>query len=81
MHIVNGIILILILLTIVIFHHQVQLAINGRLKFAESPQMKLDKDPFLTNINMVKLKGKKAMIRPSQVKLTKGKEVFIGEKR
>jgi hypothetical protein len=39
-----------------IFHRQVQSAINeGRLKFAESPQMKLDKDPFPTNINMFEL--------------------------
>jgi hypothetical protein len=43
--------------------------------------MKLDKDPFPTNMNMVKLKGKKVLVRPSQAKTTKGKEVVIGEER
>jgi hypothetical protein len=47
------------------------------MKFAESPQMKLDKDPFLANMNMVKLKGKKALVWPSQAETTKGKEVVI----
>jgi hypothetical protein len=41
--------------------------------------MKLDKDPFPTNMNIVELDGKKVMVRPSQVKSTKGKEVVIGE--
>jgi hypothetical protein len=41
--------------------------------------MKLDTDPFLTNMNMVKLDGKKVLVRPSQDKSTKGKEVIIGE--
>jgi hypothetical protein len=50
------------------------------LKFAESPQMKLNKDSFPTNINMVKLDGKKVLVRPSQAETTKGKEVIIGEK-
>jgi hypothetical protein len=37
-----------------VFRQQVQLAINeGQLKFAESPQMKLNKDPFSENMNMV----------------------------
>jgi hypothetical protein len=29
-------------------------------------QMKLDKDPFPVNMNMVKLNGKKVLVRPSQ---------------
>jgi hypothetical protein len=41
--------------------------------------MKLDKDPFLANMNMVELDGKKVLVRPSQAKSTKGKEVIIGE--
>jgi hypothetical protein len=49
------------------------------LKFAENPQMKLNKDPFPTNMNMVELDGKKVLVRPSQAKSTKGKEVIIGE--
>jgi hypothetical protein len=28
--------------------------------------MKLDKDPFQTNINMVELDGKKVLVQPSQ---------------
>jgi hypothetical protein len=32
------------------------------LKFAESPQMKLKKDLFLANMNMVELEGKKVMV-------------------
>jgi hypothetical protein len=49
------------------------------LKFAENPQMKLNKDSFLVNMNMVELNGKKVLIRPSQTKLTKGKDIIIGE--
>jgi hypothetical protein len=41
--------------------------------------MKLDKDPFRTNINMVKLKGKKVLVWPSQAETTKEKEMLIGE--
>jgi hypothetical protein len=41
--------------------------------------MKLDKDPSLTNMNMVELEGKKVMVQPSQAETTKGKEVIIGE--
>jgi hypothetical protein len=41
--------------------------------------MKLDKDPFPTNMNMVKLERKKVLVRPSQVVTTKGKEVIISE--
>jgi hypothetical protein len=43
--------------------------------------MKLDKDPFLMNMNMVKLDGKKVMVWPSQTESTKDKEVVIGEER
>jgi hypothetical protein len=81
MLIVNGIILILMLLMIVIFS-EVQSTINeGRLKFAESLQMKLDKDPFLIKMNMVELGGKKVLVQPSQAESTKGKEIVIGEER
>jgi hypothetical protein len=41
--------------------------------------MKLDKDPFMVNMNMVELDGKKVLVRPSQAESTKGKEVVIGE--
>jgi hypothetical protein len=65
-----------------IFRQQVQSAINeGRLKFKESPQMKLDKDSFLVNMNMVELKGKKFLVRPSQAETTKEKEVVIREEQ
>jgi hypothetical protein len=43
--------------------------------------MMLDEDPFLTNMNMVKLDGKKVLVRPSKAQSTKGKEVVIGEER
>jgi hypothetical protein len=43
--------------------------------------MKLNKDLFPTNMNMVKLDGKKVLLRPSQAESTKGKEVIIGEER
>jgi hypothetical protein len=43
--------------------------------------MKLDKDPFPTNMNMVELDGKKVLFQPSQVKSTKGKDIIIGEER
>jgi hypothetical protein len=43
--------------------------------------MKLDKDPFMVNMNMVELDGKRVLVQPSQAKLTKGKEVIIGEER
>jgi hypothetical protein len=35
--------------------------------------MKLDKNPFLANMNVVKLKGKKVMVQLSQAESTKGK--------
>jgi hypothetical protein len=66
----------------VVFHRHVQLTINeGRLKFAESPKIKLDKDPFLVNMNMVELDRKKALVQPSQTESTKDKEVVIVEER
>jgi hypothetical protein len=43
--------------------------------------MKLDKDSFLTNMNMVELDGKKVLVRPSQAESTKGKDVIIREER
>jgi hypothetical protein len=43
--------------------------------------MKIDKDPFPTNMSMVELEGKKVLVRPSQAKLTKRKEVVIGGRR
>jgi hypothetical protein len=43
--------------------------------------MMLDEDPFLTNLNMVKLDGKKVLVQPSHAQSTKGKEVVIGEER
>jgi hypothetical protein len=43
--------------------------------------MKLDKDPFLANMNTVELVGKKVMVRSSQAESIKGKEVVIGEER
>jgi hypothetical protein len=43
--------------------------------------MKLEKDLFPANMNMVKLDGKKILVRPSQAESIKGKEVVIGEER
>jgi hypothetical protein len=43
--------------------------------------MKLDKDPFPVNMNMVELEGKKVLVQPSQAELTKGKEVIVREER
>jgi hypothetical protein len=43
--------------------------------------MKLDKDPFPANMNMVEFNRKKVLVRPSQDKSTKGKDVVIGEER
>jgi hypothetical protein len=43
--------------------------------------MKLDKDMFPANMNLVELEGKKELVRPSQAKTTKEKEVVIGEER
>jgi hypothetical protein len=51
------------------------------LKFAKRPQIKLDKDLFQVNMNMIDLDGKKVLVRPSQAESTKGKEVIIGEER
>jgi hypothetical protein len=64
------------------FRRQVQSAINeGQLKFAENPQMKLNKDLFPANMYIVELEGKKIMVQPSQIESTKGKEIVIGEER
>jgi hypothetical protein len=41
--------------------------------------MKLDKDPFQINMNMVELDGKKVLVQPSHTESTKGKDVVIGE--
>jgi hypothetical protein len=43
--------------------------------------MKLNKDPFSVNMNTIELDGKKVLIQPSQVELTKCEEVVIGEVR
>jgi hypothetical protein len=43
--------------------------------------MNLDKDPFPVNMNLVELDGKKVLIRLSQAKSTKGKDVVKGEER
>jgi hypothetical protein len=51
------------------------------LKFIESSQMKLDKDLFPANMNMVELEGKKVLVQPSQAELTKGKDVIVREER
>jgi hypothetical protein len=37
--------------------------------------MKLDKDLFLANMILVKLEGKKVLVRSSQAETTKGKEL------
>jgi hypothetical protein len=41
--------------------------------------MKLDKELFQTNMNMVELDGKKVLVQPSQVESTKGNEIVIRE--
>jgi hypothetical protein len=41
--------------------------------------MKLDKDSFPTNKNMVKLDGKKVLVRLSRAEMIKGKDIVIGE--
>jgi hypothetical protein len=43
--------------------------------------MKLDKDPFPANMNVVELDGKKVLVLPSQAESTKENEVVIGEER
>jgi hypothetical protein len=43
--------------------------------------MKLDKDPFLANMNTVELDGMKVLVQPSQAESTNGNEVVIGEER
>jgi hypothetical protein len=43
--------------------------------------MKLDKDPFPANMNMVEFDEKKVLVWPSQSKSTKGKDVIKGEEQ
>jgi hypothetical protein len=43
--------------------------------------MKLDKDPFLVNMNKVEPYRKKVLVQPSHAESTKGKDVIIGEER
>jgi hypothetical protein len=43
--------------------------------------MKLNKNSFPTNMNMVEVNGKKVLVRPSHAESTKGKEVVIDEER
>jgi hypothetical protein len=43
--------------------------------------MKVDKDPFPVNMNIVKLDGKKVLVWLSRAELTKGMDVVIGEER
>jgi hypothetical protein len=43
--------------------------------------MKLDKDLFPANMNMVELDEKNILVQLSQAESTKGKEVAIGEDR
>jgi hypothetical protein len=42
--------------------------------------MKLNKDPFPANMNMVEFEGK-VLVQPSHAETTKGKEVIIGDER
>jgi hypothetical protein len=43
--------------------------------------MKLDKDPFLVNMNMVEPEGKMVLVRSSQAESTKGNDIIVGEER
>jgi hypothetical protein len=43
--------------------------------------MKLDKDSFSVNMNMVELDGKKVLVWPSQPESTKGKDIVKGEEQ
>ena len=43
--------------------------------------MQIDQNPFPMHANMLELKNPKILIRPSQAKSTKGKNVVIGEER
>jgi hypothetical protein len=43
--------------------------------------MKLDKDLFPANMNMVELDGKKVLVQPSLAESTKGKDAIVGEER
>jgi hypothetical protein len=39
--------------------------------------MRLDTEPFPTNVNVTDFKGKKVLVRTSQADMTKGKDVII----
>jgi hypothetical protein len=41
--------------------------------------MKLDKDMFPANLNMVELEGKKVLVQPSQAETNKGKRLSLGK--
>jgi hypothetical protein len=43
--------------------------------------MKLDKDPFPVNMNIIELDGKKVLVQPSQAESTKGKDIIVGDER
>jgi hypothetical protein len=43
--------------------------------------MKLDKDSFPMNMNMVEFEGKKVLVQLSQTELIMDKEVIIGEEQ
>jgi hypothetical protein len=52
----------------------VQLALNdGRLALGHGDRMKLDTEPFLTNVNVIDFEDKKVLVRPSQSDTTRGK--------
>jgi hypothetical protein len=41
--------------------------------------MKLDTEPFPTNVNVINFEGKKVLVCPSQAETTYGKEVIISD--
>src|SRR6185312_3633951 len=62
-----------------VLRRQIQSAVNeGRIIV---PQMKVDQNPFPTHTHVLELSNPKVLIRPSQAKSTKGKNVVIGEAR
>lgn len=61
-----------------VFRRQVQSAINeGRLRFAESPKMQLDSNPF--PVNVIDFENSKVLVRPSQAESTKNKAVIVSD--
>jgi hypothetical protein len=61
-----------------VFRRQVQSAISdGRLTFIESSKIKLDTDPFSTNV--IDFTNKKMLIRSDQTRSAKGKNVIIDD--